>query len=82
MQLEAMQQAGAEPYQRAESRKLIETVQGPIPQDRVGEIQLKKPQFREISFENQSIRQIFARGESFDKCGDRVVSPRSLNEAG
>ncbi len=54
MQLEAMQQAGAEPYQRAESRKAHRNgYKDRSLKTRVGEIQLKKPQFREISFETK-----------------------------
>lgn len=54
MQLEAMQQAGAEPYQRAESRKAHRNgYKDRSLKTRVGKIQLKKPQFREISFETK-----------------------------
>jgi putative transposase len=54
MQLEAMQQVGAEPYQRAESRKAHRNgYKDRSLKTRVGEIQLKKPQFRGISFETK-----------------------------
>ena len=54
MQLEAMQQVGAEPYQRAESRKAYRNgYKDRSLKTRVGEIQLKKPQFREIAFETK-----------------------------
>jgi putative transposase len=54
MQLEAMQQVGVEPYQRAESRKAHRNgYKNRSLKTRVGEIQLKKPQFREIAFETK-----------------------------
>jgi len=54
MQLEAMQQVGVEPYQRAESRKGHRNgYKNRSLKTRVGEIQLKKPQFREIAFETK-----------------------------
>ena len=54
MQLEAMQQVGAEHYQRAESRKAHRNgYKDRSLKTRVGEIQLKKPQFRGISFETK-----------------------------
>ena len=54
MQLEAMQQVGVEPYQRAESRKDHRNgYKNRSLKTRVGEIQLKKPQFREIAFETK-----------------------------
>jgi transposase-like protein len=54
MQLEAMQQVGAEHYQRAESRKAHRNgYKNRSLKTRVGEIQLKKPQFREIAFETK-----------------------------
>jgi putative transposase len=64
MQIEAMQQAGAEPYQRAESRKAHRNgYKNRSLKTRVGEIQLKKPQFREIAFETK----IFARYSRVEK---------------
>jgi putative transposase len=64
MQLEAMQQAGAEPYQRAESRKAHRNrYKDRSLKTRVGEIQLKKPQFREIAFETK----VFARYSRVEK---------------
>lgn len=54
MQLEAMQQVGAEHYQRAESRKAHRNgYKNRSLKTRVGEIQLKKPQLREIAFETK-----------------------------
>jgi len=54
MQLEAMQQAGAEPYQRAESRKAHRNgYKERSLKTRCGEVTLKKPQFRGISFETK-----------------------------
>lgn len=54
MRLEAMQQVGVEPYQRAESRKAHRNgYKNRSLKTRVGEIQLKKPQFREIAFETK-----------------------------
>lgn len=64
MQLEAMQQSGAEPYQRAESRKAHRNgYKDRSLKTRVGEIQLKKPQFREIAFETK----VFARYSRVEK---------------
>ena len=64
MQIEAMQQAGAEPYQRAESRKAHRNgYKNRSLKTRVGEIQLKKPQFREIAFETK----VFARYSRVEK---------------
>jgi len=54
MQLEAMQQVGVEPYERAESRKAHRNgYKNRSLKTRVGEIQLKKPQLREIAFETK-----------------------------
>ena len=54
MQLEAAQQADAEPYQRVESRKAHRNgYKERSLKTRVGELRLKKPQFREISFETK-----------------------------
>lgn len=54
MQLEAIQQADAEPYQRIDSRKAHRNgYKERSLKTRVGEIRLKKPQFREISFETK-----------------------------
>jgi putative transposase len=54
MQLEAVQQADAEPYQRVESRKAHRNgYKERSLKTRVGELRLKKPQFREISFETK-----------------------------
>ena len=51
MQLEAMEQIDAEPYQRVDSRKAHRNVYKERSlKTRVGELKLKKPQFREISF--------------------------------
>jgi len=64
MQLEAMQQVGAEPYQRAESRKAHRNgYKDRSLKTRVGEIRLKKPQFREIAFETK----VFARYSRVEK---------------
>mgnify|MGYP000943814093 FL=1 len=64
MQLEAMQQVGAEPYQRAESRKAHRNgYKNRSLKTRVGEIRLKKPQFREIAFETK----VFARYSRVEK---------------
>jgi putative transposase len=54
MQLEAIQQSDAEPYQRIDSRKAYRNgYKERSLKTRVGEIRLKKPQFREISFETK-----------------------------
>lgn len=54
MQLEAMQQVGAEPYERVESRKALRNgYKERSLKTRAGELKLKKPQFREISFETK-----------------------------
>ncbi|MEM0499172.1 MAG: IS256 family transposase [Methanothrix sp.] len=54
MQLEAIQQSGAEPYQRTESRKAHRNgYKERSLKTRVGEITLKKPQFREMPFETK-----------------------------
>jgi len=54
MQLEAIQQSDAEPYQRIDSRKAHRNgYKERSLKTRVGEIRLKKPQFREISFETK-----------------------------
>ena len=51
MQLEAMEQIDAEPYQRVDSRKAHRNgYKDRSLKTRVGELKLKKPQFREISF--------------------------------
>ena len=52
MQLESIQQSGSEPYQRIGSRKAHRNgYKGRSLKTRVGEINLKKPQFREYPFE-------------------------------
>jgi transposase-like protein len=54
MQLEAIEQIDAEPYQRVESRKAHRNgYKDRSLKTRVGELKLKKPQFREISFETK-----------------------------
>jgi len=54
MQLEAMQQVGAEPYERAESRKAQRNgYKERSLKTRAGELKLNKPQFREMSFETK-----------------------------
>jgi transposase-like protein len=54
MQLEAMDQVDAEPYQRVDSRKAHRNgYKDRSLKTRVGELKLKKPQFREISFETK-----------------------------
>jgi putative transposase len=54
MQLEAIQQSDAELYQRIDSRKAHRNgYKERSLKTRVGEIRLKKPQFREISFETK-----------------------------
>mgnify|MGYP001595772238 FL=1 len=54
MQLEAMDQVDAEPYQRVDSRKAHRNgYKERSLKTRVGELKLKKPQFREISFETK-----------------------------
>jgi transposase-like protein len=64
MQLEAMQQVGAEHYQRAESREAHRNgYKNRSLKTRVGEIQLKKPQLREIAFETK----VFTRYSSISK---------------
>ena len=52
MQLESIQQSGSEPYQRIGSRKAHRNgYKERTLKTRVGEINLKKPQFREYPFE-------------------------------
>lgn len=54
MQLETMQQAGAEPYERVDSRKAYGNGYKEDPsRQRASELILKKPQFREISSETK-----------------------------
>jgi putative transposase len=54
MQLEAIQQSDAEPYQRIDSRKAHRNgYKERSLKTRVGEIRLMKPQFREISLETK-----------------------------
>jgi transposase-like protein len=54
MQLEAIQQSASEPYQRVESRKAHRNgYKDRSLKTRVGDLKLKKPQFREISFETK-----------------------------
>lgn len=54
MQLESIEQISAEPYQRIESRKAHRNgYKERSLKTRVGELQLKKPQFRETSFKTK-----------------------------
>jgi putative transposase len=54
MQLEAMDQIEAEPYERADSRKAHRNgYKDRTLKTRVGELNLKKPQFREITFQTK-----------------------------
>jgi transposase-like protein len=54
MQFEAMEQINAEPYERVESRKAHRNgYKDRSLKTRLGELKLKKPQFREISFETK-----------------------------
>ncbi len=54
MQLEAMEQIDAEPYERTDSRKARRNgYKERTLKTRVGELRLKKPQFREIPFETK-----------------------------
>ncbi len=54
MQLEAMEQIDAEPYERVESRKAHRNgYKERSLKTRVGELRLRKPQFREIPFETK-----------------------------
>ena len=54
MQLEALEQIDAEPYERVESRKAHRNgYKERSLKTRVGELRLKKPQFREIPFETK-----------------------------
>jgi putative transposase len=54
MQLEAIEQINAEPYERSKSRKAHRNgYKERSLKTRVGELRLKKPQFREISFETK-----------------------------
>ena len=80
MQLEAAQQADAEPYQRVESRKAHRNgYKERCLKARVGELRLKKPQFREISFETKVFDR-FPRREGFGQCCTRIVSPGGFNQ--
>ena len=54
MQLEAMEQIDAEPYERTDSRKAHRNgYKERTLKTRMGELRLKKPQFREIPFETR-----------------------------
>jgi transposase-like protein len=54
MQLEALQQVEAKPYERSASRKAHRNgYKERSLKTRSGELKLKKPQFREISFETK-----------------------------
>jgi len=54
MQLEAMEQIDAEPYERADSRKAHRNgYKERTLKTRVGELTLKKPQFREMPFQTK-----------------------------
>ena len=54
MQLEAIEQADAKPYQRSDSRKAHRNgCQDGSLKTRVADLTLKKPQFLEISFERK-----------------------------
>jgi len=54
MQLEAIEQTDAEPYERADSRKAHRNgYKDRTLKTRVGELKLKKPQFREIPFQTK-----------------------------
>ena len=54
MQFEAMEQINAEPYERVESRKAYRNgYKDRSLKTRLGELKLKKPQFREIPFETK-----------------------------
>jgi putative transposase len=54
MQFEAMEQINAEPYERVESRKAHRNgYKDRSLKTRLGELKLKKPQFREIPFETK-----------------------------
>jgi putative transposase len=54
MQFESMEQINAEPYERVESRKAHRNgYKDRSLKTRLGELKLKKPQFREISFETK-----------------------------
>ena len=54
MQLEALQQSGAEPYQRIESRNAHRNgYKERSLKTRIGDIKLRKPQFREYPFETK-----------------------------
>jgi transposase-like protein len=70
MRLEAMEQIDAEPYQRVESRKAHRNgYKERSLKTRVGELKLKKPQFREISFETK----VFDRYSRVEKALINVV---------
>ena len=54
MQFEAMEQINAEPYERVESRKAHRNgYKDRSLKTRLGELKLKKPQFRKIPFETK-----------------------------
>lgn len=54
MQIEALHQVGADPYERTESRKAQRNgYKDRSLKTRYGEISLKKPQFREFPFETE-----------------------------
>jgi Transposase, Mutator family. len=59
MQLEALQQAGAEPYQRIDARKVYRNgYKKRSLKTRVGEITLQKPQFREFPLRRKYLADI------------------------
>jgi len=53
MQVEALQQARADPYERTDARKARRNGYKPVLKTRYGETMLKKPQFRDLPFETQ-----------------------------
>ena len=73
MQFEAMEQIDAEPYQRVRSRKAYRNgYKERSLKTRVGELTLKKPQFREIPFQTKVFDR-YSRVEGFDQCYNRIV---------
>ena len=69
MQIEAMQQAGVEPYQRAESRKAHRNGYKNRSLDTSWRDPTQKTSISRDRLRDKSIRQIFTCGESFAQCG-------------
>ncbi|MDI6720602.1 MAG: transposase, partial [Methanomicrobiales archaeon] len=70
MQTEAQEQAGAAPYERTNGRKAHRNgYKNRLLKTRVGELALKKPQFREFPFETQ----VFERYSRVEKALENAI---------